>query len=175
MTVPESRRMLAAPIMRRRGFLTRVGAASVGLAGLPLAACQTTGLPVLLGRQVRVGYMAGVATDAKVVAELTLFRSRMAQHGWVEGQNLSIVIRYAEGNLDRWGWITTASSENGAAEASRSYASIAVIIASMVSVDVSASPQAAVGTIKDTTRAQMARSAADRLPITTDGPVGSRV
>jgi putative ABC transport system substrate-binding protein len=67
---------------------------------MPLAACQSIGLPLVSGRQVRVGWLWGSADDPTVVASLNLFRSRMAQHGWVEGRNLTIVERYNEGDPD---------------------------------------------------------------------------
>jgi hypothetical protein len=59
------------------------------------------GLPLVSGRQVRVGWLwPNNADDPQVVASLNLFRSTMAQHGWVEGRNLTIVERYNQGHAD---------------------------------------------------------------------------
>ena len=87
--------------MKRREFLTRVvvlaGSASVGPF---VGACQ--GLPFASAprRSARVGFLTGSGADPTTAMRYELFRSTMAQYGWVEGDSLTLELRYpADGNL----------------------------------------------------------------------------
>jgi putative ABC transport system substrate-binding protein len=51
-------------------------------------------------RVARIGYLA-VGTAAGSAELLDAFRKRMIQLDWIEGKNLTIEYRYADGNLDR--------------------------------------------------------------------------
>ena len=76
--------------LRRRRFITLVGAAAVW----PLAARaqQSTKLPI-------VGYMSATSvTDRRTTAA---FLSRLRELGWIEGRNLAIEYRWAEGSSER--------------------------------------------------------------------------
>jgi putative ABC transport system substrate-binding protein len=74
----------------RRRFLIRV----------PLAFLAT---PFIVEAQptkkvYRIGFLSGLGYDATVVR---LFEQGLREHGWVNGQNVTIEYRYAEGHLDR--------------------------------------------------------------------------
>jgi ABC-type uncharacterized transport system substrate-binding protein len=80
----------------RRDFLIAVGAILV----LPLAAeaQQAARLP-------RIGYL--VQNSAEIGGhQLAAFREGLRERGWVEGQNIAIVTRFADGNLDRLSALT---------------------------------------------------------------------
>jgi ABC-type uncharacterized transport system substrate-binding protein len=75
----------------RRRFISGLGGATVVW---PLAArAQQPALPV-------VGFISG-STAAERVALLTAFRQGLNEIGYVEGQNVTIEYRYAEGQYDR--------------------------------------------------------------------------
>lgn len=76
--------------MRRRDFITLLGAAAVTW---PLGARAQTPMPV-------VGFMSGRAPEesAHLVAA---FRQGLADSGFVDGQNVTIEFRWAEGDYDR--------------------------------------------------------------------------
>src|SRR5262245_32853428 len=77
-------------MIRRREFITLIG----GRGAWPLAARgQQPSMPV-------VGFLN--ATSVYGYAErLRAFRAGLAEHGYVEGQNVAIDFRSAEGRLDR--------------------------------------------------------------------------
>jgi putative tryptophan/tyrosine transport system substrate-binding protein len=76
--------------MRRRDFIALIAGAS----GWPLGArAQQASIPV-------VGFMSGRAPEDS--ADLvTAFRQGMAESGFVDGQNVTIEFRWANGDYDR--------------------------------------------------------------------------
>ena len=79
--------------MKRREFITLVGTA----AGWPLAARAQQ--PASTVR--RIGFLLpGVARMMVVRGLLEAFRQGLKEYGWVEGQNISVEYRFAEGKED---------------------------------------------------------------------------
>jgi putative tryptophan/tyrosine transport system substrate-binding protein len=79
--------------MRRRDFITALG--GLAATGWPLAArAQQT------SRAARIGFL-GVSTPSGVEARLRRFRAGLRDLGYVEGQNIFIDFRWAEGNYSR--------------------------------------------------------------------------
>jgi putative ABC transport system substrate-binding protein len=77
--------------MRRRDFITLVGGA---VTAWPLAArAQQTAMPV-------IGYLRSSSFDA-APHQIAGFRQGLKESGFIEGQNVTIEFRSAEGNLDR--------------------------------------------------------------------------
>ena len=77
--------------MKRRKFITMVG----GAAAWPLVVkAQQAAVPV-------VGFLAG-PTAGESKANLAGFRQGLRQAGYVEGQNVHIAFRWAEGRYDRF-------------------------------------------------------------------------
>jgi ABC-type uncharacterized transport system substrate-binding protein len=77
--------------MRRRGFITLLGGAAVAW---PLAArAQQPKVPV-------VGYLYA-GSHAPVAHLVTQFRERLAKAGFVDGQNVAIEYRFADGHYER--------------------------------------------------------------------------
>jgi putative ABC transport system substrate-binding protein len=77
--------------MRRREFIARLGGAA---AAWPLAARSQQAKPRIIGF---MGASAGAALDSWVAA----FVQRLRALGWVEGRNVAIEYRWAEGRFDR--------------------------------------------------------------------------
>jgi putative ABC transport system substrate-binding protein len=78
--------------LRRRDFITLVGGAA---AGWPLAARAQQP-----ERMVRIGYLA-IAPAAQAQSDDTAFREGLRDLGYVEGKNLQIEYRTAEGDESR--------------------------------------------------------------------------
>src|SRR5215471_14761948 len=79
--------------MRRRGFIKLLGAAA---AAWPLAAHAQQ----QAGRVPRIGFL-GLTSPSDRPSLLDAFRQGLRELGWVEGQNIVIDYRYAEGRVDR--------------------------------------------------------------------------
>jgi putative ABC transport system substrate-binding protein len=80
--------------MKRRKFLALFGGAATAPLASPLAArAQQSATPV-------VGFLSGrsLASDADLVAA---FRRALSENGFVEGQNVAIEFRWADGRLDQ--------------------------------------------------------------------------
>ena len=78
--------------MRRREFITLLG----GVAAWPLAARAQQP-----GRLPTIGYLGATtpSTESQRVAALV---QRLREFGWIEGRNLTIEYRYAEGRSERY-------------------------------------------------------------------------
>jgi len=76
--------------VRRRDFMTLIGAA----AAWPLPArAQQPAMPL-------VGYLGGLS-PVTFAPRLAAFRKGLAETGYIEGQNVAIEYRWAEGQYDR--------------------------------------------------------------------------
>ena len=85
--------MLLSRHTRRRAFITLVG----GAAAWPLAPrAQQAAVPT-------IGYLDSRSPDA-VAARLRAFRQGLKEAGFVEGENVAILYRFAENQMDRRSW-----------------------------------------------------------------------
>jgi putative tryptophan/tyrosine transport system substrate-binding protein len=81
--------------MRRRAFITLLGGAVTSSLWRRTARAQQPALPI-------VGYLSGQARTAGGAArELAAFRQGLGEAGYVDGQNVVIEYRWAEGQYDR--------------------------------------------------------------------------
>jgi putative tryptophan/tyrosine transport system substrate-binding protein len=76
--------------MRRRQFLATAGAGAIALAVSPHASAQ--------GRQIRIGLLTPVSPPP---AYLAAFRDGLRERGYVEGQSLSIDVRWPSGPFEQ--------------------------------------------------------------------------
>jgi putative tryptophan/tyrosine transport system substrate-binding protein len=79
--------------MRRREFITLLGGT---VAAWPLAAHAATGQ----GSPHRIGFL-GLISPSSHASRVAALRAGLRDLGWVEGQNILIEFRWAEGNYDR--------------------------------------------------------------------------
>src|ERR1700737_254790 len=75
--------------MRRRDFITLLGGTAV--AGPPAAHAQQPAVPI-------IGFLDGQSPDRQL---MTAFRQALKDAGYVEGRNLAIEYRSANGQTDR--------------------------------------------------------------------------
>jgi putative ABC transport system substrate-binding protein len=76
--------------MKRRGFITLLGGATIAW---PLAARTQQPIPV-------VGFLAG-ETPSRFAARVRAFSQALNEAGYVEGHNVAIEYRWAEGQMER--------------------------------------------------------------------------
>jgi ABC-type uncharacterized transport system substrate-binding protein len=78
--------------MRRREFITLLGGAT--MAWPRGAVAQQPAMPV-------IGFLSPASPDANVVDRLRGFRQGLKDTGYVDGENVTIMYRWAEGQFDR--------------------------------------------------------------------------
>ena len=77
--------------MRRREFILLTGSAAL---------CSFSAHAQQAGKVPRIGYL-GVTSPSDRPPLLDTFRQGLRELGWIEGQNIVIDYRFAEGRLDR--------------------------------------------------------------------------
>jgi putative tryptophan/tyrosine transport system substrate-binding protein len=77
--------------MRRREFITLIGGGAVAY---PLAARAQQ------GRKARIGFL-GLVSASSHAPRVAALRAGLRDLGWIEGQNIQIDFRWAEGQYDR--------------------------------------------------------------------------
>jgi hypothetical protein len=81
--------------VKRREFVRLLG----GAAAWPIAAhAQQTAMPV-------IGVLYGVSAVERTEHYMAAFRRGLAEIGFVEGRNVAIEYRWAEGQYDRMAWM----------------------------------------------------------------------
>jgi ABC-type uncharacterized transport system substrate-binding protein len=85
-------------VMRRREFLRLVGGAT--LAWTPTARAQQR------ARVPTVGFL-GTATPSGSSQWVAVFKQRLRDLGWIEGRNITVELRWAEGRSERYAEIAT--------------------------------------------------------------------
>ena len=81
------------PEMPRRAFLATIGG---GLLAAPLAAEAQPA-----GKEYRIGILGEKASDSSEARLWQGFREELGKRGWIEGRNILIESRWAEGNTAR--------------------------------------------------------------------------
>src|SRR5215831_19647339 len=81
---------ISAGLMKRRHFISLVG----GAAAWPLGARAQQ------GPKARIGFL-GLVSPSSHAPRMAAFRAGLRDHGWIEGQNMQIDFRWAEGQYDR--------------------------------------------------------------------------
>ena len=79
--------------MKRRGFITLLGSAAASLP-LVLRAQQVAKLPT-------VGFL-GAGTPSTYSQWVAAFMQQLRERGWIEGRNIAIELRWAEGKNERY-------------------------------------------------------------------------
>ena len=79
--------------MRRRDFITLLGGTA---AAWPLGARAQQA-----GRKKRIGWLDGTGDDPETRARLTAFQQRLQAHGWIEGRNIEMIVRFRAADPDR--------------------------------------------------------------------------
>jgi putative ABC transport system substrate-binding protein len=80
--------------MNRRQFIGLLGSAAASSLLWPVAARAQT------AKTARIGFL-GLVSASSHASRIAAFRAGLRDLGWIEGRNLSIEFRWAEGNYDR--------------------------------------------------------------------------